>query len=170
MMTPDLLARELTHNKETLLTLFTSLPEERRNWSTPQGWSATIILAHLLDEEKEDFRTRLKMTLEEEGKTWPSINPEAWVSERAYANKNFDLTLEAWKEERERSVQWLESISSWKGEKSYDHPHFGTFTLHRLACNWIAHDLLHIKQLVRLKYDHLAQWDLYNLNYAGTWT
>ena len=170
MMTPDLLAKELTHNKKTLLHLLETLPFEMRTWSLPKGWSATIIIAHLLDEEVEDFRTRLRMTSEEVGKPWPSIDPEAWVSERGYASKNFDLTLQRWKEERDRSIKWLEGIPSWNAKLSYEHPHFGTFTLNRLACNWLAHDLLHIKQLVRLKYDYLAQSDTYKLNYAGTWT
>ncbi|MEM6429633.1 MAG: hypothetical protein AAF708_10365 [Deinococcota bacterium] len=34
--------------------------------------------------------------------------------------------------------------------------------------NWLAHDYLHMRQVVKLKYDYLTA-DGVNLIYAGTW-
>ena len=41
-----------------------------------------------------------------------------------------------------------------------------------LSCfspNWLAHDYLHIRQIIRLKFAYLQQLSKEDLSYAGNW-
>jgi hypothetical protein len=35
--------------------------------------------------------------------------------------------------------------------------------------NWLAHDYLHIRQIIRLKYQYLQRQTRESLDYAGAW-
>ncbi len=74
------------------------------------------IVSHLLDEEREDFRTRTRHLLEKPGDPFAPIDPEGWVSARDYIHQEFEQTLQFFLEEREQSLQWLQSLADpdWK--------------------------------------------------------
>lgn len=48
----------------------------------PDRRSLLEIVHHLLDEEVEDFRRRLRLTLDRPGEPWPFLDPEGRVIER----------------------------------------------------------------------------------------
>jgi hypothetical protein len=43
----------------------------------------------------------------------------------------------------------------------------GAVEAKNLLASWLAHDLLHIRQITRLKYQYLAKD--YAIDYAGNW-
>lgn len=135
----------------------------------PEKWNLLEIVCHLYDEEREDFRTRLKLVLENPELPLPSINPVAWVKERKYSDKNFLDTLDAFLDEREVSLKWLRSLSSPKWENAHQHPKFGPLSGNLFLSNWLEHDYLHQRQILNVKHEYLKSISKEKLNYAGDW-
>jgi hypothetical protein len=46
------------------------------------GWSILEIVTHMADEEVEDFRRRVDLTLRDPEAAWPPIDPEGWAAGR----------------------------------------------------------------------------------------
>lgn len=160
----------LNKNQKIFKSLLIDLPEEEYSWkSKAQNWSLLEITCHLYDEEREDFRARLRHILNDLSGDFPSINPPAWVKERKYSEKNYSETLSNFLKERENSIEWLNSLSSPNWDKYYIHPKFGKMTAKMFLTNWLAHDYLHIKQILRIKFEYLKTTYDEPLSYAGEW-
>ena len=162
---------QITNNKNTFLPLLSNLNNELINWKAgPDKWSILEIVNHLYDEEREDFRFRLKSVLENPEIPWPSINPAGWVKEREYSSRNFDSSLNDFILEREKSIEWLGGLINPNWHLSYNHPQIGIMSAEKILANWLAHDYLHMRQILRLKYEFLLkQVEPVPLNYAGNW-
>src|SRR3972149_8762748 len=65
----------------------------------PEKWNLLEIVCHLYDEEREDFRTRLRQVSEQPELAFPSIDPIGWVSEREYGKQIFLDKLDAFLDE-----------------------------------------------------------------------
>jgi len=145
-------------------------PAQARWKPTPDQWSVLEVTAHLAEEEVLDFRTRLDLTLHHPGSEWPRIDPQRWVTERRYNEWDPGETLERFLAERSRSLVWLEGIDAPDWERAYQHPRFGAIRAGELMTSWLAHDLLHIRQLNRLHRQYLVDvLSPYSTTYAGNW-
>ena len=72
-----------------LSALVADLTPEELKWRLQESdWSILEVLCHLLDEETEDFRTRLRMTLERPGESWPPIDPVQAAIDRQYRQQD----------------------------------------------------------------------------------
>ena len=163
-------AIELKRNRGVYLNLLSGMRPDEYNWKPEADqWSVLEILCHLYDEEREDFRKRLKHTLEHPELPFDPIDPEAWVKERAYAEQDFNRMLAAFLNERDLSLEWLQTLSSPAWENIHVHPKLGPISARMLFTNWLAHDYLHIRQMVRLKYRFLKAISGESLSYAGEW-
>ena len=136
---------------------------------TTNKWCLLEVVCHLYDEEREDFRTRVKCVLEDPASAPPSFDPLIWVVEREYKKQNYDQVLSSFLAERETSVEWLKSIKDPKWSNTYMHPKLGPMSAYLFLTNWLAHDYLHIKQIIKLKFDYLNHHSGERLDYAGTW-
>lgn len=126
------------------------------------------MINHLIDEEAEDFRLRLDMTLNSPGEQWPGIDPEAWVVERRYNDRNLAESIKRFQVERQKSLNWLASLKSPDLNTRYNHPVVGIIRAGDLLTSWIAHDLLHIRQIARLKALYLdVEMQPYSIKYAS---
>lgn len=144
--------------------------EEEVKWKPAEGkWSLLEIVCHLYDEEREDFRARLKHVLDNSKESPPAIDPAGWVTDRKYMERNFTEMLDLFIEEREQSVRWLQSLQSPEWSNAYDHPKLGRMTAELFLVNWLAHDQLHIRQIIATKYKYLAAQTSETLEYAGAW-
>jgi len=135
----------------------------------PGAWNLLEIACHLFDEERDDFRTRVRHCLEGAEGQPPAIDPAGWVEQRAYAQQNYDEKLEALLDERSRSLDWLGSQPAPQWDRGFDHPRLGHMTAKLFLVNWVAHDLLHIRQIVRVTYEFHRQSRGEDLSYAGDW-
>lgn len=144
-------------------------------WKPPDGaWSILEVCRHLLDEEVEDFRTRLRSTLEDSTRPWPPIDPPGWAIARKYNEADLADTVSRFRAERAASVDWLRSVIA-GGEpdwsRSYLHPKAGPIRAGDLLVSWRAHDCLHLRQIAKrmhqLACDHAAG---FSADYAGPWT
>jgi len=144
-------------------------PEEYLWKNSPNKWCLLEVLCHLYDEEREDFRTRVSCSLEKPHQAPPPIDPVDWVTSRKYLDENFNEKLELFLLEREKSVEWLRSLDQPEWENGYDHPEFGKRTARQYLINWLAHDYMHLRQILGLKFGYLKFTSGENLNYAGNW-
>jgi len=161
---------ELSRNRQVFNELLHGVSKEQFHWkSQPGKWCLLEIVCHLYDEEREDFRARLKHVLESPGAQLPSIDPVGWVTERKYLQQDYEDRLKKFLEERTQSVAWLQSLSNPPWYNAYRHPKFGAMTGKMFLTNWLAHDYLHIRQITRSKFEYLQQVSAETLSYAGKW-
>jgi hypothetical protein len=169
-MNYNLIINNLKSNRDIFRTLLFHLPETEYLWRPePDKWNLLEIICHLYDEEREDFRQRLIYVLEKPGHPLPNINPSGWVKSRNYISKNFDDMLDNFCQERESSILWLNSLDAPDMTKAYIHPEYGAMTAKMFLTNWLAHDYLHIRQIIKLKFDFLKSISGESLIYAGDW-
>lgn len=170
----DLQARaiaDLANNAEQLRAAFAGFqPEELTRRPASGGWSPLEVMHHLRDEEHEDFPLRIRMTLEDPNQPWPPIDPEGWAVSRRYNEAQPDSILAEFLEARRHNLDWLRLLKQPDWDLVHAHPQ-GDLSARQLLLCWLAHDLLHLRQLLRLRW-HLLELqrrspeDLY---YAGSW-
>ncbi len=153
-----------------LRALVEPLPPEQARWKPSEAeWSVVEVVSHLADEEVEDFRRRLELTLERPDEPWPPIDPEGWVTERGYAARDPESSLARFLEERRRSVEWLRGLESPEWDRTHDHPRMGPLRAGDLLASWLAHDLIHVRQITRLRFRWMErEVRPYGTGYAGT--
>ncbi len=162
---------QLEDNISTFKCLLQEISPKQAQWKpAPQRWSILEAVNHLYDEEREDFRYRLRLVLEDPNKPWPGITPEKWVVERGYAKREYAKSVAAFLDERQQSLQWLNGLSSPDWQASYKHPQVGLMSAEMILANWLAHDYLHFRQIVSLQHGFLKSLaDPISLAYAGDW-
>ena len=164
------LIRELKKNKEVFGKLLYGLPSELYYWKQkPEKWCLLEITCHLYDEEREDFKARVKHILESPELTLNPIDPVGWVSEREYSKQDYNLKLNNFLNEREKSIEWLSKLESPNWDNVHRHPKIGNMTAKMVLANWVAHDYLHLRQIIKLNYDYLKSLTGGDLSYAGEW-
>ena len=159
----------LAHNKIVFEHLLSGLSKEALSWRpTPEKWNLLEIICHLKDEEKEDFKARIQHIFLHPGQAFPPIDPEGWVSSRAYMKADYGEVLTKLLEERDQSILWLKGQVDSPWDNAYNHKHFGQMSGAMLLDNWLAHDYLHIRQINRYRYQLLKKRSSHDLNYAGS--
>ena len=166
----DYCIKQLEDNAQRVRALVEGVDEEQGRWKPDaESWSILEVICHLLDEERYDFRVRLDITLNRADETWPDIDPEGWISAREYNKQDLATSLRSYMKEREASLVWLRSLKRADWEATYQAP-WGPITAGDLLASWVAHDLLHMRQLVELHwYYNEAQVQPYRMLYAGEW-
>ncbi len=151
--------------------LTSGVPEEQVRWRpAPEKWSLIEIVNHMYDEERLDFRKRLDLLLHSPGEPWPEIDPEGWVKEKKYSERDWADSVSAFLAERERSTTWLRGLESPEWDRSYSHPVLGELQAGTMLSSWLAHDYLHARQIVTLHFRYLEEISRpYSPGYAGQW-
>ncbi len=161
---------ELARNRDVFKALLMNKSKDEYLYKpSPEKWCLLEVVCHLYDEEKEDFRARTKQVLTHPDLPLPPINPVGWVSERDYLKRDYTEMLQKFLYEREESVEWLQSLSEPKWSNTVIHPKLGVLSAWLFLTNWLAHDYLHIRQVIQLKFDYLKQQSGEDLLYAGNW-
>jgi hypothetical protein len=170
MIHPAELARRLGHTGQAIQRLAAATSQLESQWRPqPESWSVLEVVNHLLDEEREDFRTRLDLVLHSPGEKWPPIHPGAWVTERGYNQRDLADSIRDFQEERTRSIEWLNGLGTVDAELAYAHP-AGPMRAGDLMASWAGHDLLHLRQLVEINYALVRRESApYMPDYAGEW-
>jgi len=152
----DNIINELKKNKIVLGELLNNLDSRIYNWKpNPKKWCLLEIICHLYDEECEDFRARLTGILENPNNEFEPIDPVGWVSSRKYIEQNFNTKLHDFLEERDNSIKYIQNLQQPNWENYYQHTTLGNLTAKMFLTNWLAHDYLHIRQIIKIKYDYL---------------
>jgi hypothetical protein len=161
---------ELKRNKEVLKSLLEGTDRETYLWKqNPEKWCMLEIVCHLYDEEREDFRARVKSVLENPELPLTPIDPVGWATERKYIERDYNKVLNDFLIERDNSVEWLKRLDNSAWNNFNKHPSLGDVRAAMFFVNWLAHDYLHIRQITKLKYDYLTSITNEDISYAGSW-
>jgi len=165
-----ILFQELVNSTETIRTLLSSVTQvEAKIKPDLESWSMLEVVCHLYDEEREDFREHLDFILHRQNGEWHVIDPEGWVTERRYNGRNFVDMQELFFSERSDSLKWLKGLSGANWETIYSSED-GSMKAGDMFASWVAHDNLHIRQLVELRRVLVERrTDPYSIQYAGDW-
>ena len=171
-MESSAMIHRLEANQAVFAPLVECVTDEQARWRPqPEKWSLLEVVCHLLDEEREDFRQRLDLTLRDPEIPWPPIDPPGWVEQHRYQDRNFTAALLDFLAEREKSIVWLQNLSTPTWDNPYQHPLLGTIRAGDLLTSWVAHDFLHIRQIVGLQWAWASKVaSPYNPGYAGEWS
>jgi len=150
--------------------LVSGLGNSQTRWRPdPDSWSVLEVVNHLWDEEREDFRLRIDYTLHQPGETWPPIDPAGWVTARRYNERDLAESLDGFLSARDDSLAWLRALHSPDWAATYQAP-WGEITAGDLLASWVAHDLLHLRQLVELRWSITTrELEPHGVIYAGEW-
>ncbi len=127
----DTLVHELEQGAEIIKSLVTGISQaEAQIKPNAEDWSILEVVGHLIDEERDDFRMRVDLTLNHPGQQWPPIHPSAWVIERAYNQRDLQQSLNEFLAERAQSLAFLKSLQSpdWS---AFHHSEYGDRTAGR---------------------------------------
>jgi len=168
-MNDEQLIRSLEAFPAALHGAVACLSHDDATWRPPDGaWSVLEIVAHLADEEDVDFRTRVRMTLEDPSRNWPGIDPEARVTDLNMIAGSLHDSFEQFRRERARSVEWLRSLDRPDWSMVYHHRKLGSITAGDLLAAWTAHDWFHLRQIAKRRVQMIAAAAKpYEIAYAG---
>lgn len=154
-----------------ILSLLGNVSDEDARWKPPsQNWSILEIACHLIDEEVEDFRKRIELTLDDSSQSWPPINPEIWAVDRQYNQQDLETKVAQFARERKSSIQWLKGLDEPDWFATYEHPQLGKIRAGDLLVSWVAHDQLHVRQIAKRKYEMINRdAGSFSYDYAGEW-
>ncbi len=170
MFDPEIIVAELERNREVFSHLLGGKRQAEYTWRpAPEKWNLLDIACHLYDEEREDFRARVQHALDARDTQPSPIDPQGWVTSRNYAGQEYDAKLAAFLDERKASVAWLRSLDAPRWDSAFHHPQLGEATARMFLANWLAHDHLHMRQIVRMEYERLKRESGEDLLYAGPW-
>lgn len=169
-MKPKKIIDELKINKHIFNKILLDTSNELFLWKPNRdNWCLLEIVCHLYDEEREDFRSRTDQILKNPDLPFSPIDPVGWVQERGYIKKDYDIMLKKFLIERDSSIEWLKSLDKPKWTNAYKHPKLGSLSAKMFLTNWLAHDYLHIRQILKLKYLYLEHLSDESITYAGAW-
>lgn len=170
-MDAETVAAQMAGDARIVETLLAGVTAEQARWKPdPDAWSILEVLNHLYDEELEDFRAHLDLILHRPDDPWSGIDPEGWVKERRYNERDLAESLDNFLCARRESLAWLAGLDGPDWQTAYKAP-FGEITAGDMVASWLAHDLLHLRQLVELRWAYTTTRLLqpYNVRYAGVW-
>jgi hypothetical protein len=166
----ETLYQELRNSTDIINTLLVGITQDDAQFKpAPEAWSILEVTCHLYDEEREDFRQRLDFILHKPNEEYPAIHPGAWVTERHYNEQDFMDMQDQFFAERRKSLMWLKGLENpdWDIAHTYE---YGTVTAGEMFASWVAHDNLHIRQLVELRRARIERiTEPYPIEYAGDW-
>jgi len=161
---------QMADHAERIRLFAQGVSAEQARWKpAPDSRSILEVINHLCDEEREDFRVRLEIILRQSDEPWPPIGPEGWVTERKYNERDLAESLNNFLVEREKTLEWLRSLSSPNWDTVYT-SEFGSMSAGDMFASMVSHDLLHLRQLVELHWAYTVQaLQPYQGGYAGDW-
>ena len=112
-------------------------------------WSATMVVAHLVYGEQEDWIPRMRLILESGG-TFVPFDREGHV--RYSRGKTLAQLLDEFAQARAKGLDAVRALKLTPEDlqRTGRHPSLGVVTLSQLLATWAAHDLTHLHQISRI--------------------
>jgi hypothetical protein len=111
-------------------------------------WSVAMVLAHLAHVEAHGFRARLERIVAEECPFLPDYDP--WIFLRGAQSFDALAALEQFRQERARTVAFLESTAASALPRTGRNEEFGLVTFEVYLNELPFHDLGHLRQILEL--------------------
>lgn len=164
------LYEELQNSTEMIRAVLAGITQlEAQVKPDPGSWSILEVTCHLYDVEREDFREHLDFILHRQNEEYHAIDPQAWITERKYNQQVFAEMRDKFFAERLKSLDWLKEISDSDWDITYT-SEYGSVSAGEMFSCWIAHDNLHLRQLIELRRTRIEMITKpYPIEYAGDW-
>jgi hypothetical protein len=149
---PDTAVPLLSRTPAVLDGLLRDLPAE---WTAqnegPETWSPYDVVGHLIHGERTDWMPRAEHVMRH-GEVIPFPPFDRFAQFTASQGKNLVELLDTFAGLRRESIRRLEALRLTPAdlERTGTHPEFGRVTLGQHLATWVAHDLDHIMQIVRV--------------------
>jgi hypothetical protein len=166
----ETLYQELARGPEIFRALLSGVTQPEAQFKpNAESWSILEVVCHLYDEEREDFRQRLDIMLHRPETELPPIDPDGWVTARKYIERDLAESLNNFLAERQKSLEWLKGLKAPNWEAEYE-TKFRRMKAGDMFASWVAHDNLHMRQLVELRRARVLKITApYDVEYAGDW-
>lgn len=142
----------LKNTPTVIKALLSNLDDDLVNKNEGAGsWSPLIIVAHLIANEYANFYTRIMLTLNSYGT--PILVPfDMNVQTKITQGKSLIALLNEFERVRNDNINNLSKIGLTPENliKKAIHPTLGSVTMSQIFSTWVAHDLTHITQIVRV--------------------
>ncbi len=114
---------QLAAHAQVIRSLTHGVPAEQAAWKpSPDAWGMVEVVNHLYDEEREDFRSHLDTILRGPEAPWAPIDPQGWVTQRAYNQRGLAESVASFLREREQSLAWLRGLNTADWDAAYPRP------------------------------------------------
>jgi hypothetical protein len=133
---------------------FLTFPAEYRHWA-PASWdgvpsealTAIEQLCHVRDIEIDGYQERFRRTLREADPALPSIDTDALVVQRAYADADPAEVLASFRDARHATVELLGQLAPEQLARTAEFEGYGSVTLRGLVHYLCSHDQQHLAGL-----------------------
>jgi len=164
------LYQELANSTKMIRALIKDIGQEQAQVKPDaKSWSILEVVCHLYDLEREDFREHLDFILHRQDEEYHVIDPQAWVTERKYNEQDLFEMQKKFFAERTKSLEWLKTLSGADWDTTYT-SQYGSVSAGEMFSCWVAHDNLHVRQLVELRRLYIESiTQPFDIEYAGEW-
>jgi hypothetical protein len=112
------------------------------------GWTALEALCHVRDFDAIFFE-RAQLAASQEHPILPRYNHLGMMTERAYAQQDFQAVLAGYQANRQRFIEWLQALPEAEWSRTAEHPEAGSISIYEIAMQAALHDLDHLEQILR---------------------
>ncbi|HSB54339.1 MAG TPA: DinB family protein [Gemmatimonadales bacterium] len=159
--------RVLSRTPAVVRTLLADLPDAwLRSTEAPDTWSPFDVVGHLIDGEETDWIPRARIILARGPN--PAFEPfDRFRHQRLNRGTPAAVLLDQFARLRSENLNVLKEFQLTPAELALEglHPELGRVTLQQLLATWVAHDLGHVGQIVRVmakQYGHeVGPWRAY---------
>lgn len=158
---------QLDHQGQAIIALAQGLTPVQGDWQPgEEEWSVRQVFEHLVREEIRDFRRYLINALKDVGSGKDlTVDFVAEEGQSTLADLVARFTTE-----RKQSLAWLGELKDVDWDQEVEMPWGGALRTGDILSSWPAHDLLHLRQLVALRFGIIEKAGKpYHVEYAGEW-
>jgi len=110
-------------------------------------WSILEVLGHLIEAEQRGFAGRIRLILQQEGRTLEGWDPDQVARDRRDWEQDPGVLLGEFIRRREVSLQLVERLRPSDLAKGAVHPKVGPLTINEIMHEWVHHDRNHLAQM-----------------------
>lgn len=116
----------------------------------PGKWSVAQVVQHLADTEVV-YGYRMRKIVAEPGCAIEGYDQDAWARELGYGDADLAAALEQHRSLRTANLRWLRSLDDERLDRAGIHSERGPESVRRVVQLIAAHDLLHLRQIERIR-------------------
>ena len=125
-------------------------PENLRQPEAPGKWSVLDVVRHLADTELV-HRYRMRKIVAQPGSDLAGYDQDAWADGLRYRDGDLASALAELGTLREANLDWLGGLTDEELEREGVHAERGRESVRRVARLLAAHDLVHLRQIGRIR-------------------